>query len=144
MNNLQKARSCLIILALLAGCTNLSAVYSEQAYRQAVTLKVESLLLMEKAVEPFSEHDEEVFRLKKRLQIAYQYALGRPNNEITAEMWEILISPERNLLGGFLERWKAKGTLPEVFIEENQKLIADAFNTIIELESGKIKPSKAE
>ncbi len=142
MDRLYKTRYCLIILLLTAGCSNLSAVYSEQAYQQAVTLKVESLLLMDKAVEPYSAHAQEVELLTKRLQIAYQYALGRPNNEITAEMWEILINPEKNLLGGFLARWEERGTLSRVFIEENQKIIADAFNTIIELESGKIKPSE--
>lgn len=137
-----KTQYYLIFLLLATGCSNLSAVYSEQAYQQAVSLKVESLLLFEKAVEPFSEHAEEIVLLKKKLQIAYQYALGRPNNETTAQMWEILIDPDQNLLGGFLARWKEQGTLSQTFIDENQKIIADAFDTIIELESGKIKPSE--
>lgn len=139
---IQRTRYFLIVLLLAAGCTNLSAVYSEQAYRQAVTLKVKSLRLIEHADEPYAKYAKAVSRLKKQLQIAYQYALGRPNNEVTAQMWKILISPQQNLLGGFLSRWKEKGTLSETFIAENKKIIADAFDTIIQLESGKIKPSE--
>lgn len=122
----------------------MQAVFSEQAYQQAVSLKVESLDLMDKATENFSAHQTAVEQLQTDLQKAYQYAQGRPKNETTTRQWEILIDPEGNLLGGFLARWEEKGNMSEVFIEENKKIISDAFDTIIELESGKRKPSELE
>lgn len=134
----------LILLLIGAGCGNLQAVFSEQAYQQAVSLKVESLELMANATDPYTEHEEEVRRLQTGLQKAYQYAQGRPNNETTTRQWEILIDPDRNLLGGLLTHWEQQDSLSETFLEENRKIIADAFDTIIELESGKINPSDVE
>lgn len=131
----------LFVLLMLSNCGNMQAVFSERAYQQAVSLKVESLELMDQATGNYSNHQQQVEQLKTELQKAYQYAQGRPNNETTTRQWEILIDPERNLLGGFLARWEQEGTMSQVFIDENKKIIADAFDTIIELESGKMKPS---
>lgn len=133
-----------LIFVSFLGCRNLQPAFSEQAYRQTVSLKVESLELMEHASEEFSQHEANVHRLQTELRKAYEYAAGRPNNSTTASQWEILISPDRNLLGGFLQRWKQQGNLSLVFINENKRIIADAFDTIIELESGKRKPSSLE
>ena len=122
-------------------CSNIS-VFSPEAYKQAVDLKVESLELMSFATSPYSENEENVTYLKTELRKAYEFALGRPNNEISAEQWEILINEEGNLLGGFLKRWEAEDTLSEMFVTEMQTLVSDAFDTIIGLESGKIDPSE--
>ena len=129
---------------IISGCGNMQAVFSEQAYQQAVSLKVESLDVVSKATEEYSTHQTEITRLQSELQKAYQYALGRPNNDTTTRQWEILLDPERNLLGGFLARWEQKGSMSQVFIDENKRIISDAFDTIIELESGKRKPSDVE
>ena len=134
----------LALLYITAGCGNMQSVYSEQAYQQAVSLKVESLNLMETATESFSTRQAAVETLQTDLQKAFQYAQGRPNNETTTRQWQLLMDPERNLLGGFLALWEENGSLTKVFIEENKKIISDAFDTIIELESGKRKPSDLE
>ena len=47
--------------------------------------------------------------------------------------------PDRNLLGGFLKMWKAKGSLSLTFVAEKKAQIADAFDQIIQLEQGKQK-----
>lgn len=133
-----------ICVASMIACSNTQAVFSEQAYQQAVSLKVESLALMDKATEAYSAHESEINQLKTDLEKAYEYAWGRKNNETTARQWEILINPDRNLLGGFLKRWEQKGSMPQVFIDENKRIIADAFDTVIELESGKRKPADVE
>lgn len=137
-----------ILLGLAAftatNCGNTQAVFSEQAYQQAVSLKVESLALMDNATDDYSMHQSEIDRLNQELQKAYQYALGRPNNDTTISQWEILLDPQRNLLGGFLARWENEGSMSELFIGENKQIISDAFDTIIELESGKRKPSDVE
>lgn len=128
------------IVIAISSCTNLQAVYNEQAYQQAVSLKVESLALMEKATAPYENHENEIIDLKQELNKAYEYANGRPNNKETASQWELLKDPDRNLLGGFLHRWEQEETLSAGFIEEAKDLVGDAFTKIIELESGKRKP----
>ncbi len=128
------------LLFSLYSCSSISE-FSAEAYKQTVDLKVESLELMFYASEPYSDSEIEVESLKQKLKKAYEFAKGRPDNEISTEQWEILIDEERNLLGGFLKRWEEEVTLSEMFITEAQLLVSDAFDTIIGLESGKINPS---
>jgi hypothetical protein len=131
----------IISTILLTACSSIS-VYSPEAYKQAVDLKIESLNLMSSATMPFSDYEEDVAFLKTELSKAYEFAKGRPNNEISTKQWEILIDENKNLLGGFLKRWENDETLSEMFVTEAQKLVSDAFDTIIGLESGKISPSE--
>jgi hypothetical protein len=126
---------------LLIACSSIS-VYSPEAYKQAVDLKIESLNLMSSATMSFSDYEEDVTFLKTELSKAYEFAKGRPNNEISTKQWEILIDENRNLLGGFLKRWQDEDILSEMFVSEAQLLVSDAFDTIIGLESGKISPSE--
>ena len=97
---------------------------------------------MDKAVRPFAEHRPEVEIFRLNIEKAYEYAKGLPKNEITARQWEILKDPNRKLLGGFLKRWEEKSKLSEVFVREAQIQVAEGFDTIIELESGKRKPEE--
>ena len=133
-------RALLCLSALAVGCAPRLAPFSELAYEQATALKVDALALTSRANEPFARHREAVADLTLRVEKAYEFARGRPRNEISTQQWEILKDPERNLLGGFLRRWESASTLSPAFIEEARRLIADAFDTIIGLESGKIKP----
>jgi hypothetical protein len=129
---------------LLQGCGPSMALFSERAYDLATSLKVETLALMDKAVEPYDKHAAKVEDLILELRKAYEYAAGRASNEIPAEQWAILIDPEKNLAGGFFKRWQEKGTLNKIFIDEAKKgLIAPAFDLIIGLEAGKLKPEEA-
>ncbi len=134
----------LLALLALAGCAPTIAPFSEAAYEQAVSLKVESLALMGAATEPFDAHRDAVEALRLELEKAYEFALGRPQNEISARQWAILTAADRNLLGGFLARWEAQGTLSPVFVAEAQRVVADAFDTVIGLESGKLRPDDLE
>jgi len=132
--------SLLLFLAiLLVSCASISP-FNPKAYENATSLKVESLALMEHATAPYSEHQAEVEALTTDLQKAYEYAKGLPKNEISIAQWRILLDSERNLLGGFLKRWADKGTLSQAFVDDEKKQIGDAFDAIIGLESGKIKP----
>ena len=49
--------------------------------------------------------------------------------------------PTRNSLVGFLKRWENKNQLDKTFIQEAKALVSDGFDAVIELESGKIKPT---
>lgn len=133
--------SALTLSLALWSCASIS-VFSPEAYKQAVDLKVESLELMSFATEPYTDYEEGAMILKTELRKAYEFSKGRPDNEISTEQWELLIDEEGNLLGGFLKRWEAEGTLSEMFVSEMQTLVSDAFDTIIGLESGKIDPSE--
>jgi hypothetical protein len=127
------------VLLLAPACATISP-FSEAAYERATSLKVESLALMELAVEPFEGHEKEVRELVLEVEKAYEFARGRPRNEISARQWEILADPDGNLLGGFLSRWERESALSNAFVAEAKRIVADAFDTIIGLESGKVKP----
>lgn len=117
------------------------ARYSHFAYQQTISLKVEALALMDKATKQFASHENEIKELETKIEKAYEYAKGRPKNELSTKQWQILKDPNRNLLGGFINRWRKKLTLSAHFIKEAKGLVADAFDTISGLESGKIKKS---
>ena len=132
-----------IIITFLSACSSISE-FSQYAYQQAVDLKVESLDLISNADQPFEDFASDVYSLKIELSKAVEFAKGRPNNEISTKQWEILTDENRNLLGGFLKRWEEEDTLSPMFVDEAKKIISDAFDTIIGLESGKIKPSEIQ
>ena len=130
------------VIALLGAgsCGPTIAPFSEQAYDLAVTLKVRSLALMSQAGRPYADHAAAVAELRLELERAYEFAKGRPQNEDSAAQWALLIAPEGNLLGGFLQRWHERSTLSPAFVTEARALISEAFDHIIGLESGKLKP----
>lgn len=139
-----KAYSVIIALTLglvMSSCSSVSE-FSPDAYKQAVDLKVESINVMSLATIPYADIEDDVDYLNTELSKAYEFAKGRPDNEISTRQWEILINPEGNLLGGFLKRWEDEGTLSQMFVTEMQMLVSEAFDTIIGLESGKIDPSE--
>ena len=135
--------SVLLVILASAGmqCASISP-FSPTAYQYATSLKVEALMLMDKGTEPYATHQAEVEALTTRVDIAYEYAKGRPNNEVSTRQWEILKDPNRHLLGGFLQRWKDASQLSQPFVTEAKGLVADAFDTIIGLESGKVQPAE--
>ena len=90
--------SLLLILTGLPGCATIS-LFSPAAYEQATSLKVESLTLMDKAAEPFEKRRIEVEALHIKIEKAYEYAKGRPENEIAARQWELLKDPDRRGAG---------------------------------------------
>lgn len=133
----------LLVLALDTGCARLAlAPFSETAYHYAITLKVEALALVGQANTPYDSLAASA--LMRRVEEAYEYARGRPNNTESTRQWEVLKDPNRNLLGGFVRRWQQEDTLSPVFITEFKGVIADAFDTISALESGKLKPKDVQ
>ncbi len=139
-NNTFRVISFVFIFIFMAfyACSYI-APYSHFAYQQTTSLKVEALALMDKATEPVASHENEIKGLETKIEKAYEYAKGRPKNELSTKQWQILKDPNRNLLGGFIKLWRDKSTLSTHFIQEAKGLVADAFDTISGLESGKIK-----
>lgn len=126
----------LLVLILLSSCSIISP-YNARAYELGTTIKAEALTLMDKATETYLSHKSEAESLKLELRKAYEYARGRSKNEESTTQWEIIQDPNRNLLGGFLKRWEQTSKLTKPFIEEAKKLVSDALDYVIELESGK-------
>jgi hypothetical protein len=118
-------------------CAPLIARFDPVAFQQATSLRVESLIMMDKAIESYSQNEQEINALMLKVEQAYEYAFNKPKNKLTANQWKILKNQDRNLLGGFMKRWKEKDRLDAVYIEEAKGIIADAFDTIIDLEKRK-------
>lgn len=104
----------------------------------AVDLKVDAMRTLERAEEPFGQHQSRVESLRIRMEKATEFARGRPHNEYSTRQWEMMGDPEGYMMGGFLTRWEMEDSLSYGFIREARALIADGFDTIIGLESGKI------
>jgi len=139
-SNPRWARAVPVLALLLATCAPTISPFSATAYEQATSLKVDALALMGKATEPYRKHGDDVVALKLRLAKAHEFALGRPRNEISTQQWAILTDTSRHLLGGFLARWQRDSALSAAFVADAQAEVGRAFDTIIGLESGKLKP----
>lgn len=130
-------------LGLLASCATISS-FDQQAYENATSLKVDARNVMANASQSYSSQQTKVKELRTNLEKAYEYDLGRPLNEITVKQWDLLLDPAGSLLGGFLSEWKESGTLLPGYVRSKQTQIGRGFDTIIGLESGKLKPSDVE
>jgi len=143
VRSLSSAAALLGLWALFAtACGPTISEFNARAYEQATSLKVEALALMDAATAPYAEHADAVEQLQTELRKAHEYAKGRPHNEISARQWRILVDPDRDLLGGFLADWKRQSSFSSAFVEEKKAQVARAFDTIIELESGKRQPDE--
>ena len=126
----------LAALLLLASCRTITT-YDQAAYEKATAAKAEALILMDKANDPFSTHQGEVELVLLTVDKAYEYDRGRARNNLTVKQWEVLRNPTGHLFGGFVRRWREKGSLKPAYITEKRSDTAVAFDQIIELERGK-------
>ena len=133
-----------VFILVLASCTPLIGPYSPTAYQNATSLKAATLAVMGKAREPYEKYQKEVDSLLVDIDKAYEFVRGIPSNSISARQWEILKDPQGDLLGKFFLRWRQRGILNDVYIEEFRVLIADAFDEIICLEANKKKSSSCK
>jgi hypothetical protein len=133
-----------VFILVLASCTPLIGPYSPTAYQNATSLKAATLAVMGKAREPYENYQKEVDSLLVDIDKAYEFVRGIPSNSISARQWEILKDPQGDLLGKFFLRWRQRGILNDVYIEEFRVLIADAFDEIICLEANKKKSSSCK
>jgi hypothetical protein len=123
---------------LLSSCqTARIASPDPAALQEAAALKVETVALMAKAGEPFSQHQEAIDAINTRMTTAYELAASTPNNELVAREWAVMRDPERDLYGGFVRRWRTNGTVGRAFREEAAAQVAEGFDYIICLEQAK-------
>ncbi len=130
-----------VLLTASTACAPLITRFDPQAYNQAVSLKVDARVLMDASTEPYAQHEVEAKALAVRLDKAFEYAQGKPKNTLSARQWQLLKDPQRHLLGGFLTRWRKDSTLGPAYIDDKKEQVGQAFDQIIGLESGKLKPA---
>jgi hypothetical protein len=103
-------------------------------------IKNQVLSLMKKGGKNYVDVASDVMSLKNTItdQISYERDRGE-NNMKTVQMWETMMDPNQNLLGGFLNRWENDGKLNGVFIKEAARVVGKNFDKIISLEKKKKK-----
>jgi hypothetical protein len=126
---------CCVVL-FMAGCAPLISEYSLDAYKNATSLKAETLALIDKAGEKYASHKDEAEALTTKINAAYEFAAGLSDNSQSAQQWQLLRNPDGGLYGGFIRIWKA-GPLPPVFRDDKKIQIGRAFDEIICLEINK-------
>ncbi len=131
------------IWLLQSSCVT-TAPYDQFVYKESTSLKVDALKLMDKAEKPFATQEKEIEKLNDQLDKLYEYEVHRKKNQLRIQMWDLLRNPEKNLLGGFLSRWKKEGQLGTTFISEAKIIVGRAFDQLAELESGKITPKELQ
>ena len=134
-------RRCIVVAFIgLAACSTIGP-FSQVAYQQATAIKAEAMTIMSNAADDYGVHATEVKALRLDVEKAYEYARGRPKNEVSTKQWEIIRDPNGHSLGGFLKRWEGQKTLNQAFVDEAKKVVADDLDQVIGLESGKDKGS---
>lgn len=128
----------LLLAAMVMGCATIS-LFDQHAYERTTALKVDALHVMSAATEDYKAHEQEIEVLQLNLQKAYEYEKNRPDNEVTTQMWVLLLNPGEHLLGGFFTLWKEEGKLGETAITRAKQQVGEAFDKIAGLESKKIK-----
>jgi hypothetical protein len=123
---------------LITGCIS-TAPFDQEAYQTAVDLKVDSLRLMDQASESYTNHTAEADSLMLRVHKAYEYAKGKPGNDETVAQWAKMMDPKDKLMAGFIADWEAKGQIKKSMIDNKKPMMAEAYDTIIDLESAKLK-----
>jgi hypothetical protein len=135
----------LSLFALLFGatiaCGPLISPFDHTAYEYAISLKVESLALMDKAAEPYVNHEREVKDLMLQVEKAYEYRKRTTQVRNYSETMGDTERSRQELVGRVYEILARKNQVSNVFIKEAKGLVADAFDMISGLESKKLKLS---
>jgi len=143
MKTIKKIIVILLIGTVAMSCNSLkTAVYDQYSYQKSVEIKIEASNTIDKATTLYSDNLEAIAHLNLEIQKIVAYEKNKPNNEITYAMWQILSDKEKNLLSGFLKRWKEKGKLSQVFVTEAKGQIMEAMDLLIQYEGKKDKTSK--
>ncbi len=133
----------LLFSSLLFSCNSLkTAIYDQYSYQKTTEIKVEASNLIDKATTSYTDNIDDIERLNLEIQKIVAYEKNKPNNEITYAMWQLLSNEEKNLLSGFLKRWKEKEVLSQFFVTEAKAQIMEAMDLLIQYEAKKDKVSK--
>jgi len=134
----------LAALGVVNGCAVFRGMsgFDQNSYTSAMTLKTDSLALIERSRRAQGETTPtpELLALQAQLdaQVAYEAGKGK-ENALSAVQWRLLADPKGNLLGGYLTRWASGAILSDGYVTEKKHQIGDAFDEVLRLEGGKRK-----
>jgi hypothetical protein len=140
----RKARGGLVLAValFLAGCgTPGLGPFDQRAYENAVSVKFETLGLVDRAGERFTVRKAEADQLSLHIETAYAYASGLPNNQLSTQAWQVIRDPQGGSAGGFLRLWRDKGSLPASYRTEKKRQLAQQFDYVVCLEANKQAPA---
>ncbi|WP_323787736.1 hypothetical protein [Psychroserpens sp.] len=140
---LRKSLFVMAFVLTLSSCQSLkTAIFDQYSYQQAISIKVESLNLMDDATQSYDSFETEVEGLMLELQKMVEYEKNKPDNQVSYAMWNVLANADKNLLAGFFKRWKEDGQLSKVFKDEAKLQISEALDLIIKYEAQKNKTNE--
>lgn len=124
----------------LQSCSTKMSPRDDYSLEETESIKIETVELMKRAGKDYSTMSEPVNALKSRINnlMDYERDKGEMNTK-TVQMWELLMNPDQNLVGGFLNRWKNEGKLNGVFMKEAIGVVSKNFDKITKLERKKKK-----
>ena len=144
-NSLAYAFNCTIValaLLTLGACTTTNpsvGKFNNKAYENATSIKARALALVDLSAEPYTKHEQTAVTLMTDVSAAREFSAGLPNNSISAAQWDAIRDPQRNLLGGYIGKWKARtgAGMAEFFRKEVKTQLSRAFDYLICLEANK-------
>ena len=140
---LRKSLFVMAFVLTLSSCQSLkTAIFDQYSYQQAISIKVESLNLMDDATQSYDSFETEVEDLMLELQKMVEYEKNKPDNQVSYAMWNVLANADKNLLAGFFKRWQDDGQLSKVFTDEAKLQISEALDLIIKYEAQKNKTNE--
>lgn len=102
-------------------------------------LKYESLSLMANATQSSDGFTAQIKALQADLSTEIAYEMGKGKKNLATQQELKILSDPHKLLGRFLQDWQTKKTLSQAYIDEESKLVGDAWDQLITLESSKEK-----
>ncbi len=130
----------LIISSFFISCATFkTALFDQHSYEEAISIKVESMHLIDKATEVYPQYSDAIEKVLLDAQKLHEYEKNKPNNETTTKMWAMLVNKDKNLLAGFFKRWKTETKLSASFITEAKKQIEEAMQILLKFEGQKNK-----
>ncbi|MEJ0046829.1 MAG: hypothetical protein WDN04_12485 [Rhodospirillales bacterium] len=131
--------AALILPMVLAGCGQLIAGYSLEAYKNDTTLKADVAALVEQSSNSYDSRASDVNALTLKLHEAYEFSKGEASNQLSTREWELLLQPKPDgtLYYAFLDAWHRHGALDSAQMENWKTLLDRAFDYMICLEANK-------
>jgi len=125
---------------LFTSCNSIkTAIFDQYSYQQEVSLKIETKVLLQHAMEDYTLYKTQVDALLLEMEKMEEYEKNKPDNIISYQMWELMTDADKNSVAGLLKRWKEKGQLTAAFNQEATKQIMSAFDALIKYEISKDK-----
>jgi hypothetical protein len=134
-----------LVLGACAGIpgigTPASAPFDQQAYQNAVNVRAQALVLIDRAGERYATHRVAVEALMVEIDRAYSHAQSRPNNQIATQAWEVIRNPQGGSLANYLLRWRERGVLAAGVRTERRAQIAAHLDYVVCIEANKQAPT---